>query len=118
MKKADFILIGLLLIIFIHLIIFAVRGKSGNKAEVIIDGNIKETLDLNKDGIHIYESEYGFNVVEIKDSKIHVIEADCPGHDCINKGFIHRNNEVIVCIPHKFEVKIISDADEFDAYTQ
>ena len=118
MKKSDLILIAIAVIILIPIALLLVNTKSGDKALVKSDGKTIDVLDLSVDGTYRYENKYGYNIVEVKDKIVRVIEADCPGHDCINKGFIKRNNESVICLPHRFEVIITSDKEEYDVLVQ
>ena len=118
MKKNDIILIAIAVLILIPLILLFFYSKNGDKALVKSDGRTIDVLDLSVDGTYRYENKYGFNIVEVKDKNVRVIDADCPGHDCINKGFIKRNNESVICLPHHFEVIISSDNEEYDVVVQ
>lgn len=118
MKKNDVILIIIILLILLPLIVLFLLKENGDRALVKIDGKIVDALNLSADGQYRYETAHGYNIVEIKDSKVRVIEADCPGHDCVNKGFIKRNNESIICLPHHLEVIIVSADKDFDVIVQ
>ncbi|MFR7670942.1 MAG: NusG domain II-containing protein [Collinsella sp.] len=43
----------------------------------------------------------GTNLIEIKDGRVHVEEADCPNQDCVHQGWVDAAEEQIVCLPHK-----------------
>lgn len=118
MKKNDFILISIILIIFIPLVIIFLNLPKGGKVLVKSEGTIIDTLYLNVDGTYRYENKYGYNIVEIKNGEVRVNEADCPNKDCVNKGYVKRNNETIVCLPHKFEITVVSDKEEYDVYVR
>ena len=118
MKKNDIILIAIAVLILIPLILLFFNSKNGDKALIKSDGRTIDVLDLSVDGNYRYENKYGFNIVEVNDKNVRVIDADCPGHDCINKGFIKRNNESVICLPHHFEVIISSDNEEYDVVVQ
>ena len=118
MKKNDFLLIIIIALISIPLIVLFLFNREGNYALVKVDGVQKRIIDLNKDDTVRFETEYGYNIIEVKDGKIGIIEADCPNHDCINKGFVKRNNESIICLPHHFEITVISDNEEYDAFSR
>lgn len=52
------------------------------------------------------ESEYGYNLIEIGDEKVRVIEADCPDQLDVKQGYISRVGEVIVCLPNRLVIEI------------
>ena len=52
------------------------------------------------------KTEYGYNLVEIDDEKVRVIEADCPDKIDVKQGYISRIGETIVCLPNKLVIEI------------
>ena len=50
----------------------------------------------------------GTNYLHIQNGEVWISEANCPNHDCIKKGKISRNGEMLVCIPHRLTVSIVS----------
>jgi hypothetical protein len=37
-----------------------------------------------------------------------MVSADCPGGDCLRTREIRKNGEMIVCVPHRLLIRIIS----------
>ena len=121
MKKNDMILSAILIIISIVLFgafnLFA--SKKGEYVEITVDGSLYKKVSLSQDEtITINGSSGGVNVVEIKDSKVCMKEADCPDKVCVHQGYISRSNETIVCLPNRIVVKISEKGDSPDAYVQ
>jgi len=110
--------LAVIVIVLLPLAIVLLNSGKGGEAVVKSEGKIIDTLNLNKDGTYIYKNDKGYNTVEIKDGKVCVIESDCPNQDCVHKGYINRNNESIVCLPHRFEVTVKSNVDDFDIIVQ
>ncbi|MBW4827274.1 MAG: NusG domain II-containing protein [Clostridiaceae bacterium] len=52
------------------------------------------------------KTEFGYNLIEIGDGKVRVIEADCPDQLDVKQGYIDSPGEVIVCLPNKLVVEI------------
>ena len=52
------------------------------------------------------ESQYGFNLIEIGDEKIRVIEADCPDKVDVKQGYISKIGETIICLPNRMVIEI------------
>ena len=75
---------------------------------VIRDGvqNVYE-LPLGQDATKTVTTDLGTNVIEIKDGRVHVEEADCPNQDCVHQGWIDAAGQQIVCLPHKLTVDIV-----------
>ncbi|TJX14784.1 NusG domain II-containing protein [Tissierella creatinini] len=62
------------------------------------------------------QSKYGYNLIELGDNSIRVIEADCPDKIDVKKGPISRIGETIVCLPNRMviEIKGIEEDTEMD----
>ncbi len=62
------------------------------------------------------KSEYGYNLLEIGDGKIRVIEADCRDKIDVKQGYISKIGETIVCLPNKMliEIKGIKEENTID----
>ena len=52
------------------------------------------------------ETKYGYNLIEIGDEQVRVIEADCPDKIDVKQGYISKIGETIVCLPNKLVVEI------------
>lgn len=52
------------------------------------------------------KTDYGYNLVELDDNKVRVIEADCPDKIDVKQGYISRIGETIVCLPNKLVIEI------------
>ena len=55
------------------------------------------------------EEPDGINQLVIQDGKAWISEANCPNHDCVKKGKISQNGEMLVCIPHRLTVSIVGE---------
>ena len=84
-------------------------GTAGATASVYVDGELYDTFDLAVVVIP-YEvtvrTETGFNTLRVSHGAIEVVEADCPGQDCVRQGQIRDNLLPIVCLPHKLVIEI------------
>lgn len=80
---------------------------------VIRDGeqNVYE-LPLSQNTTKGVTTDLGTNLIEIKDGRVHVEEADCPNQDCVHQGWIDAAGEQIVCLPHKLTVDIVDASAE------
>ena len=115
-KKWDIILIVLLICLsFVPELIFGVMmGKNYNAtyAEITLDGKPYKKILLSehrgKDKIDI-KTELGYNVIEIEDSSIKILDSDCRDKICIKSGFISKPGQLLVCLPHKLMVEIKSN---------
>lgn len=84
-------------------------------AEIYVGGELYRTVDLQEDTEFIVQSEYGSNTVKVASGKISVIAADCPDKVCIRSGGIAGGAVPIICLPHRLEIRIVSnDTDDVD----
>lgn len=78
----------------------------GGVAVVYVDGVEITRLSLLQDTQYRVETEQGYNVIEVKDGKAEIIDADCRDKICANHKPISLKNESIICLPHKVVVEI------------
>lgn len=115
-KKWDIIIIVFLICLsFIPEFIFGVMmGKNYNEtyAEITLDGKLYKKIPLSEhrgeDQIEV-KTKNGYNIIEIKDQSIRIIDADCPDKICIKSGFISESGQSLVCLPHKLMIEIKSN---------
>ena len=94
---------------------------AGNTVYITLEGREYGRYPLDSDITLEIKSDGGNNILEIKDGKVSMIEADCPDGYCVSTGKIFRNGETIVCLPHRLVVEIRSlesPSDEFDLIAQ
>ncbi len=109
MKKGDrMLIIGIVIIAIVALLFikFQENGQ-GSQIQITVDGEVFGTYSLNNDQIIEINQENGYNRVYIHSQKVYMEEADCPDRYCVHQGSINRENETIVCLPHKLVVEVI-----------
>ena len=112
-KKKDGILILTVLTILVHVFI---GGKGASKAIVKVNGEIQGVYSLSED--QEIEINHGTNILQIKNGKADMIEADCPDQLCVHQKKISMNHESIICLPNRVVVEIeSSENSEYDAVT-
>lgn len=113
LKKNDWILIaGILIIALLAILFMTWSKKEGAKVVVTVDKQIYKTLPLNEDTtLLIGEKTMDYNILEIKDGKVRMTEANCPDKICVEHRAIHYDHESIVCLPHKVTVEIRGGED-------
>ncbi|HHT98279.1 MAG TPA: NusG domain II-containing protein [Clostridiales bacterium] len=113
MKKNDYYLIGIILIMSL-LSILTINSfkKEGTKVVVYIDGEVYKTFDLDEGVEHTIDIDADhWNKFIIKDGKVDMIDASCPDLICVKDKPIHYNNEIIVCLPNKVVIEIVGGKD-------
>ena len=103
--------------VFIAALVWCVIILTKPQGEIVTisqDGKTLYTLDLSEENDRTITIEYEGrkNVVEIKDGRIHMLEADCPDHTCTTSGWLE--DLPIVCLPNKLVIEF-ADADSADA---
>ncbi len=112
LKKGDIIAFCAVLTAGIALLlIFNFASKSGSYAEISVNGEIYETLDLNKDFRCEIKNESGkiTNVAVVADGAVHMEYADCPDQICVKHAEISKSGSSIVCLPNRVVITVRSD---------
>lgn len=121
MKKGDVLIIGLLVILsFLPLAL--VNNQKKNMTEntepkdyvvITVDGEELHRMELKDDSTiesYQYESEEGHqNRIERNGMSAYMADANCADSLCVQQGEISKNGEVIVCLPHRVLVEIVSE---------
>lgn len=121
MKKADFIVIGVVAVVVAVMLFFlyGVNTASGDCVQIQIDGKCVETLPLNENTTReILTDDDGLNVLVIENGSAVMTDANCPDGICTNHRAISKTGESIICLPHKVVITIVNDKnaeDEVDA---
>ena len=123
MKKKDLCLIFVFLLIAGIIYLFTRNGEAGNQVRITLDGKEYGTYSLSENQEIPVQTEYGCNIVQIKDGMVFMKDADCPDKYCIHQGKTARKNKSIVCLPHKLMVEVVEaskdkPADGIDAMAQ
>lgn len=120
MTKGDKIMVLIILFLSISLfLIINVKNIDSNSKYISVQINGEEFKQITFDNssktkIYPIETKFGKNVIEIKDEKVRVIEADCPDKIDVKWGYIKDVGEIIVCVPNRFVIEIKSDKDLLD----
>ncbi len=115
--RNDIVLIAaLLLAALLAWSILRLTREKGGEAVVTVDGRLAATIPLSIDTTLSIGTQQGFlNVVEVSGGRVRVMEADCPDRLCVRQGWIDRDGESIVCLPHKLVVTVRSTEGDLDA---
>lgn len=118
MKKADYILIFVLLIMFgVFPLISLINGNENEAKQVVVevDGKIVKQCSIAENSDFTIENDYGINRIVISDGYVSMVETDCGNKDCIKIGSINMPGKNIICLPHHLCVYIkASDMIEQD----
>ncbi|MDO5702213.1 MAG: NusG domain II-containing protein [Lachnospiraceae bacterium] len=109
MKKQDIMLVaGLLLAAALCLPVYFFLGRGADSSDdvvVRIDGREWGRYSLMTDREAVFDTEFGRNVLTIKDGQAFMTEADCPDGICKAEQPITGRGQIIVCLPHRLIVE-------------
>lgn len=86
---------------------FFLPRTGADRAQILCDGQVLQTVDLNRDGVYPITTDYGCNTVEVRDGKIAVTQADCPDGYCMQRGWCDSGAD-IVCLPHRLVIRFMT----------
>ncbi len=115
MKKYDFILIGLVLVLALiwGCFQFYIWGTDGTYVVVSQDGQIVSEYSLAEDmELEITDDREGKNTLVIENGKAYMADADCPDKLCVKQKAITKNGESIICLPHRLVIEIVGGSDK------
>lgn len=118
LKKKDWILIVIIISVAVlaYLSRYLLRDTGSGNVIVKVSGEITGTYELSNDTK--VSINHGSNILEIKNGKAKMIEADCPDQLCVHQRAIEANGENIICLPNKVIVEIKSQTEsKMDAVT-
>jgi hypothetical protein len=112
MKKNDLYLIAgiILFVALAYALILAFRTE-GSKVLITVDGKEHKTFNLNENTSYELINDGEYNIIEIKDGYVRMLEASCPDKICVKHGKIHYDNETITCLPNRVVVRVIGGED-------
>ena len=89
------------------------KGKvSGNVAEIRVNNEVVQTLDLNKNTRITVKGKNNITLIVVVDNgSVYAESSECPDKICVNKGRISKEYETIVCLPARtiIEIKTLSE---------
>ena len=103
-------LLAAIFLICIGISILTLGGETASRAKITSDGRLVRVVDLAVAQEFTVETEDGYNVVTVKDGKISVTEASCPGHYCMARGFCNSGAQ-IVCLPNRLVIEFLGEAE-------
>ena len=115
LKKLDVVIIVILLLAsFIPNIIFHQKNNKNYAsiyAEIKINGDIYETIDLSGNSQYSFEiiTNNNKNTINVNKNIISISDANCKDHLCVKQGEAFSVGDSIVCLPHKLIIEIKGD---------
>nr|WP_314278503.1 NusG domain II-containing protein [uncultured Peptostreptococcus sp.] len=115
MKKRDIILFIIIAIVIVQAVLINkyINSGQGDRVEVYVENKLYNTYPLDKEKrVQIKEKNGRINNIYIHNRGVEMTQANCPDKVCIHTGFINKPGQSIVCLPHKINIKIVSDKED------
>lgn len=119
-KKCALIAGTIIIIIFAVSLsaIYLTAGRTDCRyAHIYQNNKLIKTVDLSAVNepytFTVYYDDNEYNVLEVKNGSIGIIEASCPDKLCQNMGFISDSSLPVTCLPNHLVIKL-SDDNEGD----
>ena len=112
-QKADlFVIAGVILLALVIGAVFLLPTQNNNGAVVQIyqNGQLVQEVPLQENKTVTLTGTYE-NIIQIRDGKVSIVDADCPGEDCVHTGWISTPGTSIICLPNRVEVRIAGQGD-------
>ncbi|MGN0509008.1 MAG: NusG domain II-containing protein [Oscillospiraceae bacterium] len=92
----------------------------GTQVNIVQDGTILYTFDLNtaKDQTLEIEYEGRKNIVQLENGQIRMLEAECPDKTCVHMGWLSSGAMPIVCLPNHLSIQYAESENGIDAVSR
>jgi len=112
MRSGDKILVLAIAAAAVLSLLMRSQGTSGGAvAEIKVGAAVIERIDLSAVTEPytktVYTGNDGYNVIEVREGMIRVVEANCPEQVDVRQGWISSPYESIVCLPHRLVITIL-----------
>lgn len=111
-QKSDLLAVAVVVLLAIATALAFMPAEEGKAdcVRVYRDGELVDTLSLNRDGEVEIAGEYT-NVITVRNGAAAITGSDCPGEDCVHSGWIRSPGRSIVCLPNRVEIRISGEAE-------
>ncbi|MBB5887847.1 NusG domain II-containing protein [Lactovum miscens] len=107
LKPLDIIILAVLVMVsFFPLTLFANSNTVPNQVIVRAHGKVVKTLELSVNQVWTYKDNGDYNRIQVKDNKVRVQEANCRDLIDVKAGWISKNGQTLVCLPHSLVVAL------------
>lgn len=119
LKKGDVVVIAVVLALaFSGMYYTGYASESSSKIiEVVHDGEVVASYKIDKhfdQTFDFFDGEGGHEVYRIHNGGVEVIESNTPQKICMKMGFIDRDGQMIVALPHKMYITVKSQTGKED----
>lgn len=101
-KKADIILLTVIIAFSLLLCLIPFNSKNGKTLVISVNNEEYARFPISEDKIITLQN----NTVIIEDGYVYMTSANCPDKVCINRGKINKKGETIICLPNKTVLEV------------
>lgn len=118
-RLADIFLILVIVFIIMIAVKFSNRLEYDSSIVNIVTPDSSFAVALSTDTLFFLQGRMGNIELQIENNAVRIVEAPCPGQDCVNSGWIREQTESIICLPSGISVHIRGSDDRYtpDAFT-
>ena len=80
-------------------------GSDRVVARVYQEGKLVGELPLDREASLTLTGAYT-NTITVRDGRVAVTYADCPGTDCVHSGWVSAAGRAVVCLPNRAEIRL------------
>ena len=92
-------------------------GSDRVVARVYQEGKLVGELPLDREASLTLTGAYT-NTITVRDGRVAVTYADCPGTDCVHSGWVSAAGRAVVCLPNRLVISLEGGATgDIDAVT-
>ena len=112
-NRIDLISIAVILIIAVSIYVYQMTysREEAVMAEVVYDGQVVKTVELNKDSVFTVE---GIPQVEfeVNDNAIRFKSSDCLDQVCVHSGYLKTQAHFAACLPNRLVLRVLGETSE------
>ena len=109
MRRNDWLLAGATVLTALGLMLafFLYPRPTGQWVTVAVEGRIFAQYPLAQDATYRIETAQGYNLLQIENRQVKIVQADCPDGSCTHQQPLGENGSgSIVCLPHQLVVTL------------
>ena len=111
MKKSDYILILIIILICIIMLFSLKKASKADVALIYYNDEVILKVNLDKKKEYVVKGYLGNVVIETDINKIRVKEETSKRHLCSYQGWVSNSYTSIICLPNKIVIKIENESD-------
>lgn len=107
-KPGDWIVIGaaVALSVATAALVWLDGGGEAGVVRIYLDSRLVAELPLSEDAEYVLRDGANENTIEISGGRARISGANCPDGYCVKQGFIDKDGESIICLPHRVVVEL------------